>query len=279
MSSPQASGRTRPNERRIRAWLAHVGEASRADLARQLELPKATVAGVVTDLIERGVVAEVPRGQRPAGTPGRPAQVLTLTGPPPAIAALTWSAGMLRVAIATLSGRVLAEHTSSAGSDMAQPAVADLALGSLQAAARSADYGTAPLAAVVLSVPAPVRRGVGAPVTGPGPARAGGGGPHGSTRAWPASWRGGRGARPWSKMMPTLAPWASTSSARAAESRTRFTSNSAATASVPALSSAAGCTAALPDSPASWPMSRSAKTGRCARAGAAAASSERSAPK
>ena len=61
------------------------------------------MAGIVTDLIKRGVVAEVPRGQRPAGTPGRPAQVLTLTGPPPAIAALTWSAGMLRVAIATLA--------------------------------------------------------------------------------------------------------------------------------------------------------------------------------
>ncbi len=177
MSSPQASGRTRPNERRIRAWLAHVGEVSRADLARQLELPKATVAGIVTDLIKRGVVAEVPRGQRPAGTPGRPAQVLTLTGPPPAIAALTWSAGMLRVANATLSGRVLAEHTSSAESDMAQPAAADLALGSLQTAARSAGYGTAPLAAVVLSVPAPVPRGVGAPVTGPGTGQRWGRGP------------------------------------------------------------------------------------------------------
>jgi predicted NBD/HSP70 family sugar kinase len=177
MSSPQRSGRTRPNERRISAWLARVGEASRADLARQLGLPKATVAGIVTDLIERGVVAEVPRGQRLAGTPGRPSQVLTLTGPPPAIAALTWSTGLLRVAIATLSGRVLAEDTSAAGSDMAQPAVADLALGSLQTAARAAGYDAAPLAAVVLSVPAPVPRGAGTPVTRPGTGQRWGRGP------------------------------------------------------------------------------------------------------
>ncbi len=167
MSSPRVSGRTRPNERRIRARLARVGEASRTDLARQLELPKATVAGIVTDLIERGVVAEVPRGQRPAGAPGRPAQVLTLTGLPPAIAAFTWSTGMLRVAIATLRGQVLAENTAAVESGMAQPAVADLAAGSLEAALQLADYDAAPLAAVVLSVPAPVSPGVGAPAAGP----------------------------------------------------------------------------------------------------------------
>src|ERR1035441_2445581 len=150
MFSSPLSGRTRPNDRRIRAWLACAGEASRADLARQLDLPKATVAGIVTDLIERGVVAEAPRA-RPGGAPGRPAHALTLTGPPPAapapaprpprrpaappgrpahvlprpgpppaVAALTWSAGRLRVALATLSGRVLAEHTSSVEPDMAQ---------------------------------------------------------------------------------------------------------------------------------------------------------------
>ncbi len=164
MSSPPVSGRTRPNERRIRAWLARVGEASRTDLARQLELPKATVAGLVTDLIERGVVAEVPRGQRPAGAPGRPAQVLTLTGLPPAIAALTWSTGMLRVAIATLRGQVLAENAAAAESGLAQSAVAELAADALETASCAAGYDAAPLAAVVLSVPAPVQHGAGAPV-------------------------------------------------------------------------------------------------------------------
>src|ERR1019366_7127874 len=63
MFSSPLSGRTRPNDRRIRAWLACAGEASRADLARQLDLPKATVAGIVTDLIERGGVAVAPRAR------------------------------------------------------------------------------------------------------------------------------------------------------------------------------------------------------------------------
>lgn len=177
MSSPDLSSRTRPNERRIRAWLASAGEASRAELARQLDLPKATVAGIVTDLIERGIVAEVASAQRRAGAPGRPAQVLTLAGPPPAIAALTWSTDLLNVAIATLPGQVLAEHASAAGPDMDQPAVADLALASLETAARSAGYGTSPLAAVVLSMPAPVQRGMGTPDPVPGAGRRWGRGP------------------------------------------------------------------------------------------------------
>ncbi len=250
MSSPPVSGRTRPNERRIRAWLARVGEASRTDLARQLELPKATVAGLVTDLIERGVVAEVPRGQRPAGAPGRPAQVLTLTGLPPAIAALTWSTGMLRVAIATLRGQVLAENAAAAESGLAQSAVAELAADALETASCAAGYDAAPLAAVVLSVPArssmaralrsSMARALRSSMArarrsrGQRPASAGDADPRGSTRAWPANWPGGPGVRPWSRTMPTWARSASTPSARGAESRTRFTSSSAATASVPA---------------------------------------------
>ncbi len=170
MTSPDLSRRVKPNERRIRAWLARAGEASRTELARELDLPKATVAGVVADLIERGIVAEGASAQRPAGAPGRPAHVLTLTGPPPAIAVLTWSADMLRVTIATLPGQVLAEHTSAAGPAMSPPAVVDLALRSLATATLTAGRDPAPLAAIVLSVPAPVPQGAGAP----GPATAGG---------------------------------------------------------------------------------------------------------
>jgi predicted NBD/HSP70 family sugar kinase len=185
-SSPDLSSRVKPNERRIRAWLASAGEASRSELARELDLPKATVAGIVADLIERGIVAEDASGQRPAGAPGRPAHVLTLTGPPPAIAALTWSTDLLRVTIATLSGQILAEHSSAAGPAMKQQAVVELVHGSLETAVRSAAYDarsaghdtvarsaghdTSPLAAIVLSVPAPVPHGMGAP----GPAPAGG---------------------------------------------------------------------------------------------------------
>jgi predicted NBD/HSP70 family sugar kinase len=50
---------------------------------------------------------------------------------------------------------------------MAQHAVADLAAGSLRAAAGSAGYDATPLTAVVLSVPAPVPCGAGTPAAGP----------------------------------------------------------------------------------------------------------------
>lgn len=177
MSSPDLGSRVKPNERRIRAWLASAGEASRTELARELDLPKATVAGIVADLIERGIVAEGASAQRAAGAPGRPAHVLTLTGPPPVIAALTWSADMLRVTIATLSGQLLAEHTSAAGPAMERQAAVDLVLSSLATATRSAGRDTSRLAAIVLSVPAPLPRGTGAPDSGPGTGRRWGRGP------------------------------------------------------------------------------------------------------
>jgi predicted NBD/HSP70 family sugar kinase len=161
----QPTRRGSPGEHRVLALLAEAGTASRAELARRLGLPKATIAGIVADLIGRNAVTPIPPDARP-GSPGRPAQVLALTGPAPAIAALTWASGQLRCAIATLSGRVLAEG-AFAPERSAEPSPADLAHASVEQAARSAGYDAADLAAVVLSVPAPFQRGVGTAVTVP----------------------------------------------------------------------------------------------------------------
>ncbi len=100
----------RPNQQRILGLLARDDGLSRAALARRLALPKATVTDLVNDLIARGIVVET--DGRPAsvrGSAGRPARTLALTGPPPAIGIAVWSTGLLRVAIATLSGRILTD--------------------------------------------------------------------------------------------------------------------------------------------------------------------------
>src|SRR5437764_974554 len=83
----------RPNEQRVLTRLAQAGQASRAELARALNLPKATVADLVTGLIGQGLIAPVPAagdvpaaggqaGDVPAAggrlARGRPGQVLAL---------------------------------------------------------------------------------------------------------------------------------------------------------------------------------------------------------
>ncbi len=184
----------RPNEQRVLARLAQAGQASRAELARALNLPKATMADLVTALIGQGLIAPVPAasdvpvaGGRPAR--GRPRQVLALAGPAPAVAVITWTSGQLRCSVATLSGQVRTEYVlvpELSPADAGAPP-AEVAIAGLRRACAAAGYEIGALAAVVLSVPAPFQRGVGRAVTVPAPEVGEGGGPGGSGRrrtAW-----------------------------------------------------------------------------------------------
>jgi predicted NBD/HSP70 family sugar kinase len=172
----------RPNEQRVLARLAQAGQASRAELARALNLPKATVADLVTVLIGQGLIVAVPAasdgpaagdvpaaGGRPAR--GRPGQVLTLAGPAPAVAVMTWAADQLRCSVATLSGQVRTEDVLVPGLSPADAGAPppELAIAGLRRACAAAGYEIPALAAVVLSVPAPFQRGVGSAVTVPAP--------------------------------------------------------------------------------------------------------------
>jgi predicted NBD/HSP70 family sugar kinase len=206
--------RNRPSERRVLTLLAQAGQASRAELARALHLPKATVADAVTGLIGRGLIAPVPAagdhpaqehpgqaGDRPAqehpGQTGdrparvRPGQVLTLAGPAPAVAVITWASGQLRGSVATLSGQIRAEDVLVPELSPADPGAppADVAIAGLRRVCAGAGYEIPALAAVVLSVPAPFQRGVGSAVTVPAPEVGAASGPGRSGRRRPA-WAG-----------------------------------------------------------------------------------------
>jgi predicted NBD/HSP70 family sugar kinase len=180
----------RPNEQRVLARLAQAGQASRAELARALNLPKATVADLVTVLIGQGLIAPVPAADgRP--TRGRPGQVLMLAGPAPAVAVITWTSGQLRCSVATLSGQVRTEDVLVPELSPADPGAppAEVAIDGLRRACAAAGYEIGALAAVVLSVPAPFQRGVGRAVTVPVPEVGARGGTEGSGRRRPA-WAG-----------------------------------------------------------------------------------------
>jgi predicted NBD/HSP70 family sugar kinase len=160
VSSVDEDDRMRPNQRRLLAALATADQLSRADLAHMLDLPKATVTDLVNDLVARELIAESEPQSRP-GFAGRPSRVLSLAGPAPAIGVVVWSAGLLRVAVATRSGHILAEDTSTVTVNFSHHALLDPALEMLANAARSAGYQVAELHSVVIGVPAPFQQGVG----------------------------------------------------------------------------------------------------------------------
>jgi predicted NBD/HSP70 family sugar kinase len=148
----------RPQHRLALAEIASLEQVSRGELGQRLDLPKATVTGIVRDLIDRGLV--VTREIGASGRPGRPATVLTLAGQTAVIGVLSWSVGLLRAAVATPSGRLLAEDASPVAKHDVQ---IESATALLTATAAAAGYRTSDLSCVVLGVPAPYQRGVGAP--------------------------------------------------------------------------------------------------------------------
>ncbi len=155
------TGPLRPNQQRVLDALARADGLRRSDLVRQLGLPKATIAGLVDDLIARGQVIE--STPQPGSGAGRPARSLTLAGPTPAIGALVWSTGLLRVAVVTLAGAVRAERTVSMTPQDDIDGLLDPALALLAEVAAQAGTPVEALSAVALGVPAPFRRGVGMP--------------------------------------------------------------------------------------------------------------------
>lgn len=103
-------GRLRERNRlQVIEALARSGTASRAGLARTTALSRTTVAAVVSDLIARGLVVEVPQDQASTGR-GRPPVMLRLDASAGAAVGLDFGHTHLRVAVADLGSNVRAER-------------------------------------------------------------------------------------------------------------------------------------------------------------------------
>ena len=96
------------NRRRVVEALVHAGSASRSDLARLTGLSRTTVATVVADLQERGLVREGQDEQ--ASGRGRPPVMLSLDASAGAVIGIGFGHRHVRVAVADLASRVLAEE-------------------------------------------------------------------------------------------------------------------------------------------------------------------------
>lgn len=96
----------RTSQRRVLQALTWADGLTRTVLASELGMPKATVTGLVDSLIARGLVSEQPAASS-RGKAGRPAKVLSATGPSPTAGVVVLSGGHMVAGVVTYSGRVL----------------------------------------------------------------------------------------------------------------------------------------------------------------------------
>jgi len=138
--------------------LATAGPLSQADLVRRTDLSRATVASIVSDLRGEGRIttrrAEVAAGR------GRPPALLALAAGSRVVVGVDFGHSHLAVAIADLSGTLLAERRVPMAVHDSAPDALDRAAEMIDALL--ADVGSAaPPTAVVLGVPGPVDRRTG----------------------------------------------------------------------------------------------------------------------
>src|SRR3954447_26792698 len=92
------------------AALRHHGALSRAQLASLTRLSRATVSSIVTELDAAGLVAERECGDARSAQPGRPPSLVRLDPAAGVALGIDFVKRHLRVAVAGLGHRVLAER-------------------------------------------------------------------------------------------------------------------------------------------------------------------------
>jgi predicted NBD/HSP70 family sugar kinase len=135
------------------------GRSTRAELGQRTGLSRSAVAKWVADLVEEGLVADVGSEAKGPGTHrGRRSSVLAPVWPAGHVAGIDFGHSHVRVAVADLSGTVLAEQSADADVDNnARNALAMAAqmIGDLMAAI---DADPADVREVVAGIPGPIDR-------------------------------------------------------------------------------------------------------------------------
>jgi predicted NBD/HSP70 family sugar kinase len=139
------------------------GSVTRADLERITELSRATVAALVTQLIDDGTLRELPTGEgaRTGSGPGRPPAQLALTESAGIVVGLAFSHGDLRTAAATLSGDILAERSVQLAVDNSASVALDTAAAEFSEILSKTHHGEHDVHSVVVGLPAPLGRHTG----------------------------------------------------------------------------------------------------------------------
>ncbi len=149
------------NRRRVVDALRVTGIASRADLARLTGLSRTTISTLVAELQTQGLVVERPDGDRPDGDArsGRPGMPLALDESAGVVVGIHFDHAGIRVAVADLARRVLAERRRLLDVDHAGRSALDSAVALAEEALGDAGHALADTLAVGIALPGPVNHG------------------------------------------------------------------------------------------------------------------------
>ncbi|MGH2894385.1 MAG: ROK family transcriptional regulator [Solirubrobacteraceae bacterium] len=146
------------NALRVLDYLFREGPANRVDVIRGTALSRATVSKLIGELQAQGLVAERRAPFTVAGRSGRPPTLLALNPELGAFGGVDFGHSSVRVAIADVTGRLLAEDRQDLDVDNEAERAISAAVTGLRALVRRAKLPRERLLGVGAAISAPVRR-------------------------------------------------------------------------------------------------------------------------
>jgi predicted NBD/HSP70 family sugar kinase len=144
------------NSLRVVDLLRRHGTASRADIARWTGLSRSTVSSLVSDLQATGLVVEQPGGRERAANGGRPPVLLALEPTAGIALGVDFGHTHLRVAVADLSSRIMAERQAQLDVDRAATEALDTATELIEEVLDESGVDRDRVVAVGMGLPGPV---------------------------------------------------------------------------------------------------------------------------
>lgn len=149
------------NRSQVVGVLRRAGSASRADIARLTGLSRTTVSSLVSELEAAGLITPVQDDTPAGGGRGRPGVRLALQPAAGAALGIDFGHTHLRVAVADLSSRVLAERHRELDVDRAAEAALKAASGLAEEVLAEAGVDRSQVAGVGVGLPGPLDRNTG----------------------------------------------------------------------------------------------------------------------
>jgi predicted NBD/HSP70 family sugar kinase len=149
------------NRARVIDVLTRAGTASRADIARRTGLSRTTVSSLVAELRDRGLITEADGASGANGGRGRPGVLLALEPAAGAAIGIDFGHTHLRVAVADLSSRVLAERNLLIDVDRSAEVALDAAADLVGEVAAEAGVPLTQVVGVGVGLPGPLDHATG----------------------------------------------------------------------------------------------------------------------
>jgi predicted NBD/HSP70 family sugar kinase len=138
------------------AALRGAGTASRSELSRRTGMSRTTVAGLVGELVDAGVLVEHQDGAGASPRGGRPARLLSFSRSAGVAIGIDFGKRHLRVAAADLSHAILAEEVRPANAEDPAAAGLEAAVAVVEEVMRKAGVTPSDLVGVGMGLPGPI---------------------------------------------------------------------------------------------------------------------------